>query len=235
MYQADNVRCVQAALQLQTRWKVSPEHLRVGLLEVVQRTGLRGRWEVLQSQGPRVVADTGHNAHGLRPVVEQLLQECPTNGTLHAVVGTVADKDPSDVLALLPRDAHYYWVQADLPRALPASALAERAAEFGLRGRVSGPVARGLDEALRPQQNAMLALHKTALSNSSPDDARRRAATVPTSGASPPRHVLQPVPIPVREQRDRRGPIALQGFGLTGAARDNLAHSMAAWRKLHAP
>jgi len=28
------------------------------------------------------------------------------------------------------------------------------------------------------------------------------------------------------------GPIALQGFGLTGAARDNLARSMVAWRKL---
>ena len=30
------------------------------------------------------------------------------------------------------------------------------------------------------------------------------------------------------------GPVALQGFGLTGAARDNLARSMAAWRKMHA-
>jgi dihydrofolate synthase/folylpolyglutamate synthase len=30
--------------------------------------------------------------------------------------------------------------------------LAERAAEFGLRGRVSGPVARGLEEALREAQ-----------------------------------------------------------------------------------
>ena len=30
------------------------------------------------------------------------------------------------------------------------------------------------------------------------------------------------------------GPVALQGFGLQGSARDNLRASMAAWRELHA-
>lgn len=147
-YQAHNVRCVQAALAAQKRWSVSQEDLRLGLLEVVERTGLRGRWEILRSAAPRVIADTGHNAHGMKPVMEQLLRELPTGGRLHLVVGVVADKDPGDVLALWPLDGQYYWVAADVPRAMPASALAERAAEFGLRGRVSGAVARGLSDAL---------------------------------------------------------------------------------------
>ena len=147
-YQQNNVRCVQAALAAQTHWTVSNDALRTGLLEVVQRTGLRGRWEILQESGPRIVADTGHNAHGLRLVVQQLQEELPAGGRLLVVLGTVSDKDPGEVLALLPDHASYFWVAANLPRALSAATLAERAAEYALRGRVSGPVGRGFADAL---------------------------------------------------------------------------------------
>jgi dihydrofolate synthase/folylpolyglutamate synthase len=64
------------------------------------------------------------------------------------VLGTVSDKDPGEVLALFPADASYFWVAANLPRALSAATLAERAAEYALRGRVSGPVGRGFADAL---------------------------------------------------------------------------------------
>jgi dihydrofolate synthase/folylpolyglutamate synthase len=147
-YQQNNIRCVQAALAAQTHWTVSNDALRTGLLEVVQRTGLRGRWEILQESGPRVVADTGHNAHGLQWVVQQLQDELPAGGRLLVVLGTVSDKDPGEVLALFPADASYFWVAANLPRALSAATLAERAAEYALRGRVSGPVGRGFADAL---------------------------------------------------------------------------------------
>jgi dihydrofolate synthase/folylpolyglutamate synthase len=50
------------------------------------------------------------------------------------VIGMVQDKDISKILALLPKDAHYVFCQADLPRALPAHLLAEKAASFGLKG-----------------------------------------------------------------------------------------------------
>jgi dihydrofolate synthase/folylpolyglutamate synthase len=59
---------------------------------------------------------------------------------LHMVIGTVNDKDVTKVLALLPREATYYFCQADIPRALPAEELAALATAQGLTGRAYGPV-----------------------------------------------------------------------------------------------
>ena len=41
----------------------------------------------------------------------------------HIVIGFVNDKPLDEVLNLLPRNAHYYFVNAQLPRALKASEL----------------------------------------------------------------------------------------------------------------
>ena len=46
----------------------------------------------------------------------------------------VSDKDHSKVLRQLPTDATYYFTNAQVPRALKAELLAEKAAVFGLHG-----------------------------------------------------------------------------------------------------
>lgn len=46
----------------------------------------------------------------------------------------VNDKDISGVLALLPKDAAYYFTKACVKRALPEEELRARAAQAGLRG-----------------------------------------------------------------------------------------------------
>lgn len=139
-YQALNLPGVLAVLdELRTQGFVLPEAaVRQGLRDVTALTGLRGRWSIL-GHAPLVVADTGHNEAGLRLVLAQLLR-VPYE-QLHLVIGTVNDKDVGPVLALLPRDATYYFCQADIPRALPAAELAARAAAVGLAGRAYGPVA----------------------------------------------------------------------------------------------
>jgi dihydrofolate synthase/folylpolyglutamate synthase len=111
--------------------------LRQGLREVTRLTGLRGRWSIL-GQHPLVVADTGHNEAGLRLVLAQLARV--PHQHLHMVIGTVNDKDVTKVLAMLPREATYYFCQADIPRALPAAELAALAHAAGLRGQGYGPV-----------------------------------------------------------------------------------------------
>ena len=46
----------------------------------------------------------------------------------------VSDKDVNAVLALLPKDALFYFTQASVQRAMPAKELAERAQAVGIEG-----------------------------------------------------------------------------------------------------
>ncbi|RZK61757.1 MAG: bifunctional folylpolyglutamate synthase/dihydrofolate synthase [Hymenobacter sp.] len=138
-YQRLNLPGVLAVVEaLQAQGFAIPEAaLRQGLREVTDLTGLRGRWSIL-GQKPLVVADTAHNEAGLQLVLAQLARV--PHRHLHLVIGTVNDKDVAKVLALLPREATYYFCQADIPRALPADELAALATAQGLRGRAYGPV-----------------------------------------------------------------------------------------------
>ena len=80
-----------------------------------------------------MLCDTGHNAHGLAYVAEQL-HRSHDGGRLYCVVGFSGDKDIDAMLALLPREAHYIFTQAACERALPVAELASRAAAAGLDG-----------------------------------------------------------------------------------------------------
>ena len=142
-YQALNLPGVLAVLdELRAMGFRLPESaVRAGLRDVQRLTGLHGRWSVL-GQHPLVIADTGHNEAGLRQVVTQFASLHYRQ--LHLVIGVVADKDISKILALLPKDGIYYFCQANIPRALPADELAVLAAATGLTGRAYGPVVAAL-------------------------------------------------------------------------------------------
>ena len=94
-------------------------------------THFRGRWEIL-NQKPLTIADTGHNAHGLNLVIQQLKRE--KYNKLHIVFGMVKDKDLKPVIELLPKDATYYFCQANLPRALESETLKQECKLLGLYG-----------------------------------------------------------------------------------------------------
>lgn len=123
--------------------ELSDEAARKGLAEVCALSGLRGRWETL-SRSPWVICDTGHNEDGVRYVVEQLRSlGCP----LHIIFGMVSDKDVRHVLALLPREARYYFTAARVARALPARELQELAESYGLRGEAYPDISAALEAA----------------------------------------------------------------------------------------
>ena len=94
-------------------------------------TALMGRWQTL-AESPLTVCDTGHNAHGIAYVADQL--KATPHRELYCVIGFVRDKDLAHILPLLPRDAHYIFTQAHSERALPAAELTAKAAIYGLRG-----------------------------------------------------------------------------------------------------
>lgn len=145
-YQRYNLPGVLAVLdQLRAQgFQISDEALREGLRDVRRLTGFRGRWQIL-SRRPLVVCDTGHNEAGIRSVVAQLRRL--SYHRLHIVLGTVADKDVAAMLALLPKEATYYFCQASIPRALPAAELSTLAAGVGLSGGVFGSVMQAVQAA----------------------------------------------------------------------------------------
>ena len=131
-YQDKNQQTAYVALQVLRNYThytlhLTPYTISEGFAKVCSLTGLRGRWEVLCDK-PLTICDTGHNSHGIKYIAEQLSTIHNTHSTLHIVFGMVNDKDIDVVLRLLPKDAHYYFTQAQTHRAIPA---AELAAKFG--------------------------------------------------------------------------------------------------------
>jgi len=112
-------------------YNISKRSVYEGFKGVEKVTGLMGRWQTI-SESPRIICDTGHNVAGIEFIVNQLTKE--PYEQLHIVIGMVNDKDITKVLNLLPRDAVYYFTQADIPRALDADKLKEQAKVFNLNG-----------------------------------------------------------------------------------------------------
>jgi dihydrofolate synthase/folylpolyglutamate synthase len=96
-------------------------------------------------QQPRVILDVGHNVDGIKAINEQL--ELMNFHHLHLILGMVKDKDISNVLSLLPKQATCYFTQADIPRALPAEQLKALAASAGLQGNSYPNVNKALEQA----------------------------------------------------------------------------------------
>ena len=125
-------------------WNVTEQHISAGFQQVVELTGLLGRWQKLNEK-PLVIADVAHNEDGIRTVLEQL-QRTP-HKQLHFVLGLVGDKDVTRVLKLLPQEATYYFCKADIPRGLDAEMLKEQASEFQLRGESYSSVKQAFETA----------------------------------------------------------------------------------------
>jgi len=133
IYQTKNlITVLEACSHLQQNgWNIEETHIRTGLQHTKNLTGLHGRWEVIH-QHPLFVLDVAHNEDGIRMLMEQI--EVTNHDRLHIVLGIVKDKEMETILALFPRLADYYFTQADIPRALDAGILKEKATAFGLKG-----------------------------------------------------------------------------------------------------
>ena len=122
--------------------------VRKGMADVQGLTGLMGRWQKISSR-PDVIVDTGHNAHGVRILAQQLEEQFSRYLHVHIVWGMCNDKEPEKVLALLPRDARYYFTQANVKRATPAADLYEIGQNLGLNCHFYPTVAQAMNRALR--------------------------------------------------------------------------------------
>ena len=110
-------------------FKIDSISVIAGLQSVKKNSGLRGRWEIIQTL-PLVICDTGHNEDGVKSNVQQLLSF--TNAkNLRIVWGMVKDKDRSKILKLLPKESHYYLVKPSVIRGFDSELLAQEFSNLG--------------------------------------------------------------------------------------------------------
>lgn len=146
--QLKNANTILTALPLlrEVGLSISDQAIKEGFSHVCEISGLMGRWMTVGTD-PTVICDTGHNTGGFSYISGQLRAVKCT--TLRIVVGFVSDKDVSHVLAMLPRDATYYFAQASVPRAMDCHTLAALAEKAGLNGRCFTTVAEAYHTAIK--------------------------------------------------------------------------------------
>ncbi len=146
IYQKHNLPGVLLALDIlkDKGFSISDKHTKDGLAVASASTGLLGRWQTLQDK-PMTICDTGHNIDGITQVLQQIAKV--KREKLHMVIGMVGDKDIEGVLALLPKNAIYYFTKAAIPRALNELMLADKAACYNLKGNTFPTVKEALDAA----------------------------------------------------------------------------------------
>lgn len=129
-YQQKNKQTILCSIN-HLPFTISIDSIKKGMENVVELTGLMGRWQKIQDN-PIVICDTGHNVGGWHYLSEQIKsQPCEK---LHIVFGMVDDKDIDTVMNMLPVNATYYFTQAQSKRAIPASVVEEKGKKYHLEG-----------------------------------------------------------------------------------------------------
>ncbi len=148
IYQAQNICTVLTAIEClkKTGYVIEDTIVSESLRQIKKITGLRGRWDLLQTR-PDVIIDVGHNEDGIKNIVAQLGSQYP-NARQHFVIGFAKDKDLNRLLDLFPKNALYYFTNAHLPRALPHTALKKLAAEKHVHGNSYDHVDEAINHAL---------------------------------------------------------------------------------------
>lgn len=122
-------------------YNIPDESVLHGFANVVSQTHITGRWQKIASN-PDMIIDTGHNAHGVRLVAEQLAK---ANYPLkHIVWGMANDKNPENVLPMLPKDAIYYFTRPQCERAMDENEMYRLGLAAGLQGQCYPTVAQAL-------------------------------------------------------------------------------------------
>ncbi len=129
-YQHKNIQTALQVVDL-LPFYVKEDVIRAGLINLKERTGFMGRWQVIHKE-PLTICDSAHNEAGLTYALQQV-QHTP-HRNLHIVLGVVKDKDLDKILALFPKNARYYFAKAAIPRGLDAHALKAKAATHQLEG-----------------------------------------------------------------------------------------------------
>lgn len=151
IYQKKNTRTILCAIKelIKLGLNIKPEDIKAGLSNVVELTGLLGRWQAIKTN-PTVICDTGHNVGGWAYISEQLKSLKCKN--LRIVFGMVDDKDVNHVMQMLPKDAIYYFTKANTKRALDEHDIKQKGDNLCLKSQCYASVKKAYEEALNASE-----------------------------------------------------------------------------------
>ena len=118
-YQKKNIKTVLKSTKIlkDLDYKINDSHIKTGLSNVSNNTGLQGRWQFIQRK-PMIICDTAHNEAALREVISQLMDM--EYSDLHFIIGFSNDKNLKKISKIFPEDSKYYFVQSKVGRARDA-------------------------------------------------------------------------------------------------------------------
>jgi dihydrofolate synthase/folylpolyglutamate synthase len=156
-YQKKNITTSLTAIRsLQSQGiEIKESAIKKGLNSVTASTYFIGRWMVMGKQ-PLVIFDSAHNEGGIKELVSQIKKLNYNN--LHFVYGTVADKDITHILSMLPKKATYYFCKPNIPRGKDVSDLQKVASLYKLTGAIFPSVKKAYKAAFSKAQKSDLVL-----------------------------------------------------------------------------
>ena len=115
IYQKKNIKTVLKSSEIlqQNDYKINDGHIKTGLNNVSNNTGLKGRWQVIQNN-PLIICDTAHNIVALKEVISQLIRL--EYSKLYFIVGFSDDKDLDKISKIFPENSEYYFVKPKVDR-----------------------------------------------------------------------------------------------------------------------
>ena len=153
-YQRENINTAVTTLKNLRNFNINDEDIINGLNKVIKNTTLLGRWQTL-SKFPLVICDTAHNEDSFKKVLHQISEI--NYSKLHFVLGVVKDKNIYNILTLLPKDAIYYFCEANIPRSMNKLDLKKISSESNLYGGVYSSVKEALHHAkLKATENDLV-------------------------------------------------------------------------------
>lgn len=101
------------------------KHIEKGLVNVIQNTGIQGRYEFFNKQ-PDVIFDSAHNLDGLQQFLEAFKISTEQYGQCSVLFGCMKDKDAGKMLKLLNKEFdNIYVTQIDYERSAGIEELLE--------------------------------------------------------------------------------------------------------------
>ena len=133
-YQLKNLATLLTAMDVLVTQgiKIQEENIFNGIKHVMAQTGFAGRWQKVQ-ENPSVILDTGHNAHAMPYLIQQINQQPAAQ--VWMVWGMMGDKDSDAIQSCLKqlRPCKAIACQPMLPRAKSVEKVAEMLREAGLK------------------------------------------------------------------------------------------------------